>query len=341
MSYSKRKSFRSDKMAELRYNPLLDTWVMVAAKRQFRPYLPEHFCPFCPGSGRVPDSFDVQVYQNDFPVLSKEPPDPDEVGGSLYMTRKAAGKCEVILYSSDHYATIPDLSQSHMKRLVELWTITFSELDHDPNHQYVMIFENRGEEVGVTITHPHGQVYAYPFIPQKVKVELENCKKYFEQTGRNMFDDMIDEEKRFDRRVILENDYFIAFIPFFTDTPFGVFVVYKGNKTALTEMTEAEKTALGDILQELVGGFDHLFDRTFPYMMGIHGRPSNYENVEAYYRFHIEFYSPLQTKDKLKLNAASETAGWAVGIPTRAEDNAILLNDAIQRFWDSGGIKPD
>lgn len=326
-------------MAELRYNPLLDSWVMVSAKRQFRPYLPKDNCPFCPGSGKVPADYDVHVFQNDYPVLSANPSEPDDVGGNLYQTREAAGSCEVILYSSDHYATLPDLTRSQMKRVIDLWTKTFDKLDKDEKHQYVMIFENRGKEVGVTITHPHGQVYAYPFIPQKVKIELDNCKKYLQKTGRNMFDDIIKEEKRFGQRVVLENDYFIAFIPFFTDTPFGLFIVSKENKTALTDFTEEEKNALGDILQEVIGGMDHLFNCTFPFMMGIHGRPSNSENVESYYRFHIEFYSPMQTKEKLKLNAASETAGWAVALPTRAEDNAVILRKAIQVFWENGGIK--
>lgn len=312
---------------------------MVSAKRQFRPYLPKDHCPFCPGSGKVPEDYDVHVFQNDYPVLRAEPSEPDDVGGNLYQTREAAGSCEVILYSSDHHATLPDLTRSQMKRVIDLWTKTFDKLDKDEKHQYVMIFENRGEEVGVTITHPHGQVYAYPFIPQKVKIELDNCKKHLQKTGRNMFDDMIKEEKRFGQRVVLENDYFIAFIPFFTDTPFGLFIVSKECKTALTDFSEEEKNALGDILQEVIGGMDHLFKCTFPFMMGIHGRPSNSENVESYYRFHIEFYSPMQTKEKLKLNAASETAGWAVALPTRAEDNAILLRKAIQLFWDNGGIK--
>lgn len=328
-------------MAELRYNPLLDSWVMVSAKRQFRPYLPKDYCPFCPGSGKVPENYEVLLYNNEYPVLTENPPEPDEVGGGLYHTRKAVGKCEVILYTPDHYATIPYLPRSHMKQIVELWTKTFEELDQDAQHQYVMIFENRGEEVGVTITHPHGQVYAYPFIPQKIKVELDNCKKYLEKTGRNMFEDIIAEEKKFGQRVVFENQYFIAFIPFFTDTPFGVFIVSKENKTALTDFNDEEKTALGDILQKLVGGMDTLFDRVFPYMMGIHGRPSNYENVEGYYRFHIEFYSPLQSKDKLKLNAASETAGWATAIPTKAEDNAALLKSAVQKFGDNRVAKKE
>ncbi|MBM7645170.1 UDPglucose--hexose-1-phosphate uridylyltransferase [Scopulibacillus daqui] len=319
-------------MAELRYNPLLDDWTMVSAKRQNRPQMPKDFCPFCPGSGKVPDNYDVRIYHNDFPVLSPNPPEPDNVGGSLYQTKQAKGKCEVVLYSPDHHATIPDLTRDHMYKLVDLWTDTFAELDHHPDHEYVMIFENRGEEVGVTMPHPHGQIYAYPFIPLKVRTELDNCKKYFAKNSRNMFDDMIAEEKRFKERVILENEAFIAFIPFFTDYPFGVFVVSKENKTAITDFTEQEKHQLGDMLQTIVGGMDKIYDRLFPYMMVMHQRPSNGEDVSPFYRFHIEFYPPLRDRHKIKYNASSETGGWAAANPTRVEDNAKILREAINKF---------
>lgn len=117
-----------------------------------------------------------------------------------------------------------------MKKLMDLWTDTFVQLEQDPNHEYVMIFENRGEEVGVTMPHPHGQVYAYPFVPLKVKTELNACKEYFEENNRNMFDDMVAEEKRFGERVILETEHFITFIPFFTDYPYGAYIVSKDEK---------------------------------------------------------------------------------------------------------------
>jgi UDPglucose--hexose-1-phosphate uridylyltransferase len=319
-------------MAELRYNPLLKDWTMVSSNRQKRPNMPKDFCPFCPGSGKVPEQYEVHLYHNDFPVLSSTPPEPDNVGGGVYKTKEAYGKCEVVLYSPDHYATIPDLSRNHMKKLVDLWEDTFKRLEEDPKHQYVMIFENRGEEVGVTMPHPHGQVYAYPFIPLKVKTELEACQEYYDENGRNLFDDMIHEEKQFGQRVILENEYFIAFIPFFTDYPYGVFVVNKNNKTAITEFTEEEKIALGDMIQDLVGGMDNIYDKLFPYMMVMHQRPSNLGSYQDIYRFHIEFYPPLRDKDKIKYNASSETGGWAAANPTKVEDNAQILRDAIKKY---------
>ncbi|GGE45435.1 galactose-1-phosphate uridylyltransferase [Pullulanibacillus camelliae] len=319
-------------MAELRYNPLLRDWTMVASARQKRPNMPTSHCPFCPGSGKVPEHYDVHVYHNDFPVLSENPPEPDAVGGALYKTRPAKGKCEVILYSPDHYATIPDLSRAHMQKLVELWSHTFAQLERDPDHKYVMIFENRGEEVGVTMPHPHGQIYAYPFIPLKVKTELVSCQEYFQEHGRNMFADMIAEEQRFAQRIVLENDSFIAFIPFFTDYPYGTFVVSKANKTAITEFTEQEKRDLGEMLQQVVGGMDRIYDRLFPYMMVMHQRPSDGKHYEDFYRFHIEFYPPLRGKDRIKYNASSETGGWAAANPMKVEETAQVLRVKINEW---------
>lgn len=329
-------------MAELRYNPLLRDWTMVSAKRQNRPNMPKDFCPFCPGSGKVPDDYDVYLYHNDFPVLSQNPPEPDNVGGSLYQTKEAYGKCEVILYSPDHHATIPDLNKEHMGKLVDLWCSTFKELEKDHKHKYIMIFENRGEEVGVTMPHPHGQIYAYPFIPLKVKTELDSCKAHYKETGRNMFDEMIKEEKQFGGRVILESAHFISYIPFFTDYPFGVHVVSKIEKTSITELTMNEKEELGLMLQQLVGGMDLVYNRLFPYMMVMHQRPSNLEEesdeplIKDYYRFHIEFYPPLRDRDKIKYNASSETGGWAAANPTKVEDTARVLRDATHRFIKKG-----
>ncbi|GAB7388950.1 hypothetical protein BSNK01_27880 [Bacillaceae bacterium] len=227
-------------MAEHRYNPLLKDWTIVASHRQNRPHLPKDYCPFCPGSGKVPDDYAVYRYDNDFPALSPEPPQPDEVATDLYRVREAYGKCEVILYSPDHHATLPRLSVDHIKRLVDLWAERFAELEKDPKHEYVLIFENRGEEVGVTMPHPHGQIYAYPYVPLKLRAELEACEEHHERTGHCLICDINENERRFAKRVIMENDLFLCFLPFFTDYPYGVFITSKTHKTAITDFTEDE-----------------------------------------------------------------------------------------------------
>ena len=152
-------------MAELRWNPFIKDWIMIASHRQNRPQMPRDWCPFCPGSGNVPN-YDVLKYDNDFPALSQNPPLPDPVGNDFFKTGDSYGKCEVILYSPEHTITLPELPQEHVEKLVDLWTERFQELSKDKKIKYIFIFENRGEVVGVTMPHPHGN-YDNPFIPKK------------------------------------------------------------------------------------------------------------------------------------------------------------------------------
>lgn len=324
---------------ELRYNPLLDDWTMVASNRQHRPNMPKDYCPFCPGSGKVPDQYDVLQYDNDFPALMEHPPEPDPVGSQLYQTKKAYGKCEVILYSPEHTKTLPELPVGHIEKLVDLWTERFVELSKNPRHQYVMIFENRGEECGVTMPHPHGQIYAYSQMPLKIRTELANCKKYFQETGKNLFDEMNREELRFKERVIAENDHFLAYIPFFTDYPYGLFIVSKSPKTALSDFNRAEKRSLAEMLKRMTGAMDTMFERLFPYMMVLHQRPVNGENVEDYYRFHIEFYPPLRERDRIKYYASSEMGAWAACNPLAVEETAKRLREAYHRYLEKEELK--
>ena len=280
----------------------------------------------------MPDDYTVLAYNNDFPALMPEPPEPDPVGSELYRTEKAYGKCEVILYSPNHTATLPELSVPHIEKLIDLWTERFVELEKEPRHKYVMIFENRGEECGVTMPHPHGQIYAYSQMPLKIQTELKNCKHHHEQMGTCLICDMNREEKEFTQRVIYENDDFIAYIPFFTDYPYGLFITSKRHLTALSDFTEREKHSLADMLKQMTGAMDTLFDRLFPYMMVIHQRPVNSESVEEYYHFHIEFYTPLREPNKIKYYASSEMGAWAACNPHAVEETSGKLREAHQRY---------
>ena len=319
-------------MTELRFNPLLEDWTMVATHRQNRPDMPKDQCPFCLGSGKVPDEYDVLKYDNDFPALMPDPPEADSVGSSLYKTEKAFGKCEVILYSSDHTTTLPELSVDHIEKLVDLWTERFVALSLEPKHEYVMIFENRGQECGVTMPHPHGQIYAYSWIPLKIRTELENCQRYHASHGTCLICDMNQAELDFRKRVIHENKHFLAYIPFFTDYPYGLFIVSKNHKTALSDFTREEKRSLAEILKDMTGAMDTLFDQPFPYMMVLHQRPVNGEEVEDFYHFHIEFYTPLRDAGKIKYYASSEMGAWAPANPLAVEETAEYLRKAFQKY---------
>ncbi len=318
-------------MPELRYNPLLKDWTMVAEGRQERPVLGRDECPFCPGSAKVPQDYDVMAYPNDYPPLSLDPPPPAAVATGLYRVQPAYGRCEVILYSSDHQASLATLPLRHLRRLVDLWTDRYRTLGQDPRIQYVLIFENRGSEVGVTLTHPHGQIYAYPYIPQKIRVELDASREHREETGRCLVCDMNREELTFAGRVVFENEAFACYIPFFTDYPFGVMIVPKAHRAALTDLTDEERSALAAALGATVGGMDALYPREFPYMMVVHQRPTGSAALSADVHLHIEFYPPLRAPDRIKYLASSETGAWAPCNPLAVEDTAPMLRAAIQR----------
>lgn len=327
-------------MAELRWNPMIRDWVMIASHRQNRPNMPKGTCPFCPGSGKVPDSYDVLKYDNDFPALSQTPPEMDfpvsAEHGDLYKVKPAYGKCEVILFTSDHNSSLCKLPAEHIDKLVDLWVNRFTELSQDKNIKYIFIFENRGEVVGVTMQHPHGQLYGYSVIPKKIELELDSCREYHEEHGKCLFCDMNAEEERFAERVICENEDFVAYIPFFADYAYGVYISAKSHKLRITDFNERERKNLGAILKQVTGAYDNLFDMAFPYMMCMHNAPVNceeeYPGMDDYYHFHIEMYPPMRACDKQQFQASSETGVWAHCNPTAPEAKAAELREALAKF---------
>ena len=319
-------------MAELRWHPLIKDWVMIASHRQNRPQMPKNDCPFCPGSGKVPDNYDVYMYPNDFPALSQTPPTPDPVATDFFKTAEAYGKCEVILYSPDHTKPIRELTDEHMLKLVDLWVERFNAMKADERIKYVFIFENRGEVVGVTMPHPHGQIYGYSFMPKKLCLELESAKEHKEQTGKCLYCDLLENEVKERKRIIFENEHFTVFLPFFCEYPYGVYIMSKAHKGDITEFTAEERFALGQTIRRVSGMLDSLFNTNFPYMMCMHNAPVNSGDTSEYFHFHIEFFPPMRSDVKQKFNASSETGAWAHCNPTAPEQKAEELRAAYARF---------
>lgn len=319
-------------MAELRYNPLTKDWVMIASHRQNRPQMPKDWCPFCPGSGKVPEHFTVHKHDNDFPALSQTPPQPDDVATELYQTKEAYGKCEVILYSPEHTVTLPELSVPHIRELVDLWTERFEDLRKDEKIKYIFIFENRGDVVGVTMPHPHGQIYGYSYIPKKLEVEIDSAREHKEKNGNCLFCDILKTEMEVKDRIVIENDDFVTFLPFFTDYPYGVYIMAKSHLQNLSQMSDGQKDNLAKILKETAGMLDNLFDYPFPYMMCMHQDPVNSGDFSDCFHFHIEFFPPMRAADKQKFNASSETGAWAACNPTAPEEKAEELRQAHKKF---------
>ncbi|MBN1308358.1 MAG: galactose-1-phosphate uridylyltransferase [Chitinispirillaceae bacterium] len=319
-------------MQELRWNPVLKWWVMVSDGREKRPLTPEKNCPFCPGSGKVPDSYDVLPYANDFPILSPNPPAPVPVDSTLYRNAKSFGKCEVILYSQEHALSFGDLPQGNVDKLIDLWIEKYRELGAMDRIRYVFIFENRGKEVGVTITHPHGQIYGFPFIPKKIELELASCKEYFEREKKNLYLEILHEELNDGRRIVDENGPFVTFVPYFAEYPYQVHIIPRVLRLSIDEFGDEEKRQLGRSLTRIVTVYNHVFNREFPYMMSLGQKPTDGDDY-PYYQFHIEFFPLLRNEKTQKFNASSETATWTHGNPSSPEQKAAELRTIKEKLY--------
>jgi UDPglucose--hexose-1-phosphate uridylyltransferase len=213
-------------------------------------------------------------------------------------------------------------------KLVRVWTDRFRELGALEFVKYVFIFENKGEAIGVTLHHPHGQIYAYPFIPPRISRELEQAKAHHQAAGKCLFCQIVSEEQRDSRRIVAQNDSFIAVLPFFARWPYETHLYSKRHYQALDDMSTDEKKDLASMLKAVLVAFDKLFNISFPYMMVLHQRPVDGESYD-FYHFHVEFYPPLRTASKLKYLAGSETGAGMFINDSLPEDKAAELRSHI------------
>lgn len=320
-------------MSELRYHPFLDQWVITATHRQDRTFHPPaDYCPLCPTKeGGFPTeipfpSYDIVVFENKFPSLSPRPPAPAIEGTELTPVRPSIGVCEVVCYADKHDATFSGLPYHQVRKLTRVWQERYVELAARQEVQYVFIFENKGKEIGVTLSHPHGQIYAYPYIPPTLKVELEAEKQYLESKGSNLWDDWLKTEMGASpSRLVHQNQSFAAIVPFFARYPYEVWITSFEHLRSLGQMSPAQLDDLAEILLTVTRKYDLLFGFSMPYIMAMHQEPAipGYE----FNRFHVEFYPPYRTANKLKYLAGSEAAAGAFINDTLPEETSARLRD--------------
>lgn len=291
-------------MSELRWHPLLEQWVILGTHRQDRPQMPRDWCPFCPGSGHVPGHYDVHLYPNDFPAFSAQDP-------------SAPGACDVVLYSSEHKTLPSQLPVSQWVKIVDLWTRRYMELCSDPRIKYVSIFENTGEAVGVTMPHPHGQIYGFPFVPPRVQREREAAEAFRARTGGCLYCKVLGDEEIDGRRVIASNAGFIAFAPAFARFPYEVHVSARRQLGSLPEMTDPEREWLAEMILTIRKKYDALFSSPMPLMMVL--QPGEH--------FYIEFLPLQRSEEKLKYLATVETSLGTFLNDVAPEDAAAALRD--------------
>jgi UDPglucose--hexose-1-phosphate uridylyltransferase len=265
-------------VSELRWHPLLEQWVVVTTHRQDRPQMPADWCPFCPGSGRVPDHYDVALYSNDFPAFSFEDP-------------SAPGACDVVLYSPEHSKLPSELPVEQWEKVIALWTRRTQELAADPRVKHVAVFENTGEAVGVTMPHPHGQIYAFPFFPPRIEREMT----VYERAVKCPYCAVLESELGDGRRVIVENSDYVLFAPHFARFPYET-AIYA--RTHVRDLASAPARTLAEMISTIRKKYDALWKKQMPLMMVVH----------QFAHLYIEFLPIQRSAAKLKFLASVETS---------------------------------
>jgi len=329
----KREKTEQPGIGELRLDPLVNEWVAMAAHRQGRVFLPpKELCPLCPSTGEnlteVPeDDFEVVVFDNKSPSL--RPPVGDwelpDMAGPDTDTGSAAGKCEVICFTADHGQSFKDLSTERIRVLLEAWIDRTRELSQEKFIQHITPFENRGEEVGVTLAHPHGQIYAYSYIPPKVARMLEVAKKHKERTGKVLFDEIVAREIKDEERIVAENKHWVAYVPYAARYSFEIHVAPKVCVAGLSELTPEVADAYPAIAKEVMQRLDGVFDIPMAYIAAWHQAPVR--EGRDLLRLHWQITSVRRAPGKLKYLAGSESSMGAFIMDLRPEQSAAQLRE--------------
>ena len=327
---------------EERWHPLREEWVIVAAHRQDRPWrgekviakehgLPAYApdCYLCPGNPRVsgkvnPNYEQIFVFDNDHPSVSFDAPTIEQPTSSVYKARPAHGISRVVCYSPRHDLTLAELGPDQIAALLQTWQEQYLDLGSRPEIEHVLIFENKGEAVGVSNPHPHCQIYANNFVFKTIANEVAVSRRYFSDSRHILFQDIIRAEKEDGRRIIAENDSAIAFIPYFARYAYEVFVSPKGTHPHIAALSNDELTDLADVLRSVLIKFDNLWSMPFPYVMPLHQAPTDGGDHSAFH-FHIEFHPPLRKPNLLKYLAGPEIGGGNFLSDTSPEDKAEEL----------------
>ncbi|MFC4554295.1 galactose-1-phosphate uridylyltransferase [Georgenia faecalis] len=308
---------------EMRYDVLTGEWVPMASHRMNRTFLPpadaNPLAPAKPGAaysdGEIPaEDYDVVVFENRFPSLMRLPGQEDTVtpldGEELWPTRPAVGRCEVICFSPDPSSSLATVGPRRMRTVIEAWADRTTALGALEGVEQVFCFENRGKEIGVTLHHPHGQIYAYPYVTPRTATMLRQARAHRERTGRNLLRDVLDAELRSGRRVVAESEHWVAYVPAAARWPVEVHLAPRRDVPDLPALTGAERDDLAEIYLRLLAAGDRFFVADgaavpLPYIAAWHQAPVREGRDDL--RLHLQLFSVLRAPGKLKYLAGSES----------------------------------
>lgn len=300
----------------LRYDVLTGEWVAIASHRNQRTFLPPaDQCPLCPtrpghAATEIPsDDYDVVVFENRFPSLtSRAQPVPSLVDEEpLWPQRPGVGRCEVVCFTSDHGASFTTLTPTRVRTVVEAWADRTRELSGLEGVAQVFVFENRGQEIGVTLHHPHGQIYAYPFVTPRTSALLRQAAAHRERTDGNLLRDVLDAERRAGTRVVLSGEHWTAYVPAAARWPVEVHLAPHRDVPDLAALDAAERDELAVVYLELLRRADRYYEGVpaLPYVAGWHQAPIG--ATRSLGRLHLQLFSVLRAPGKLKYLAGSES----------------------------------
>jgi UDPglucose--hexose-1-phosphate uridylyltransferase len=324
---------RPGRSAHLRWHPLRAEWVAYAGHRQARTFLPPaEFNPLAPTRDPAQPTelpagdYDVAVFENLFPTLTSDAVrDPPR---TIVDTSPAVGAAEVVVFTQDSNATLASLPIDHVELLVQAWTDRYMELGSREDVKYVFVFENRGVEVGVTLHHPHGQIYAYPFVPPIPARELHEQRRYLDAHGRGLLEDILAREVRDGSRIVYESPAVAAWVPAFARYPYEVWLAPLAPRPALPDLTREEQKNLAVALKTILMKFDRLWQQPFPYVMAFHQAPTDGgAHPEAH--LHIELYPAYRMPGRLKYLAGSELGAGVFTADTLPEEKAAELRAVV------------
>jgi UDPglucose--hexose-1-phosphate uridylyltransferase len=328
---------------EERWHPLREEWVVVAAHRQSRPwngetvtpatrpsvprYAPD--CYLCPGNARVSGAHNpayegIHVFDNDHPCVSVGAPPPEPQPAGVFESRRADGVARVVCYTPRHDLSLAELPEADVAALLRAWQQQTRELGARPEVNHVLVFENKGEVVGVSNPHPHGQIYATNFVFKTIETEVRAGARHLAETGRVLFQDLIRAEAQDGRRLLARADGAVAFVPYFARYAYEAYVAPAATHARIDTLSEREVDGLAAVLRRVLIQYDNMWRMSFPYVLALHQAPTDGDDHRGFH-FHIELHPPLRRPNLLKYLAGPEIGGGNFLADTSPEAKAAEL----------------
>ncbi|SDP16714.1 UDPglucose--hexose-1-phosphate uridylyltransferase [Microbacterium testaceum StLB037] len=318
--------------AQMRQDVLTGDWITFATARQNRAFMPPaHQDPLAPQTpsnpSEIPSAYDVAVFENKTPAFGPaleldEVPHPASSIHPLFRERPSAGRCEVVCFSPEHEGSFASLTPTRARTVIEAWADRTGALSDIADVEQVFIFENRGAEIGVTLPHPHGQIYAYPYVTPRTQGLLRSL----DREGPDLFERVVKAESQ-GPRVVLDTEHWLAFVPFAARWPLEVHMLPKRHVPDFAATSSAERDDLADNYLRLLNAVDRLYDTPTPYIAAWHQAPTRTARATA--RLHLQLTSPRRAVDKLKYLAGSEAAMHAWVADIAPEESAERLRTAL------------